>query len=547
MKAKRLLAVTLCTAIALTGCSSTGKSTPKSIFSKGNTQSAIDDHYRTNYEIFVYSFYDSDGDGIGDLSGITNKLDYLNDGNPKTDSDLGVNGIWLTPVCPSTTYHKYDVTDYCDIDPEFGTIEDYETLVEECHKRGISVTFDFVMNHTSSKHPWFTQAVDYLKTLPEEATEADIDTTACPYAGYYNFSKEAKDGYVNLPGTSWYYEARFWSEMPDTNLDNPALQKEFIEIAKFWLDKGVDGFRLDAVTSYYTGNPEKNIEALTWLNDGIKDYDENAYIVGEAWTSQSEYASYYASGVDSFFDFAFADKDGIVAKTVKGQISASSFVSAMEKEEELYSSYNENYINAPFYTNHDINRSAGYYSGDYASDMVKMAGGLNLLMSGNAFIYYGDEIGMKGSGKDENKRAPRQWTADPNENGTCKGPADMEEIEMIYGNLKDQQNDPSSIYSYYKNAIAMRNAYPSIARGTTSLVKESDTTNSCILKKSSEQYGDVYIAINPTDETDAVIISDVNDGKLKIDYELLANNITNNAKIKQKILTLPPYSIVVLK
>ena len=536
MNYKRLTAAALVSTLLLSACST------------GNNKklNVINDDYRTNYEIFVYSFYDSDGDGIGDLNGITEKLDYLNDGNDKTDTDLGVNGIWLTPICPSTTYHKYDVTDYRDIDPEFGTMEDYEKLIEGCHKRGITVTFDFVMNHTSSKHPWFTEAVSYLKTLPEEATEADIDTTACPYAGYYNFSKENKDGYVNLEGTSWYYEARFWSEMPDTNLDNPALQKEFIDIAKFWMDKGVDSFRLDAVTSYYTGNPEKNTEALTWFNDAVKDYNQMAYIVGEAWTNQKEYASYYASGINSFFDFAFSGNDGVIAKTVKGQIPASSFAKALEKEEELYASYNESYINAPFYTNHDINRSAGYYSGEYASDLVKMAGGLNLLMSGNAYIYYGDEIGMKGSGKDENKRAPMQWSEYDTE-GLCNGPADMDNIEMIYGYADNQMNDPSSIRSYYRNAIRMRNIYPVIARGKTTFVKESDTANSCILKKSDERFDDVYIVINPTDEMDAMSLSDLSEKHLKVDYELLANNISDHAKIKNKVLTLPPHSIIILR
>ena len=536
MNYKRITAAVLCTTLMLGGCGISHKN-----------QTSIEDKYRTNYEIFVYSFYDSNGDGIGDINGITQKLDYLNDGNPKTDSDLGINGIWLTPVCPSTTYHKYDITDYCDIDAEFGTMEDYEKLIEECHNRGITVTFDFVMNHTSSKHPWFTEAVSYLKTLPQEATEADIDTKACPYAGYYNFSKEAKDGYVNLEGTNWYYEARFWSEMPDTNLDNPALQKEFIDIAKFWMDKGVDNFRLDAVTSYYTGNPEKNTETLKWLNDAVKAYNENAYIVAEAWTTQKEYASYYASGIDSFFDFAFADKDGVIAKTVKGQVSAPSFAKALEKEEALYASYNENYINAPFYTNHDINRSAGYYSGDYASDMVKMAEGLNLLMSGNAYIYYGDEIGMKGSGKDENKRAPMQWTSNQNEQGSCRGPKDMDDIEMIYGSLDTQINDPGSIFSYYRDAISLRNEYPMIARGATTLVKESDTANSCIIKKSSEKYGDLYIAINPTEETEAIDISDVGEKRLHVKEGLYADNVTDKARIRKNVVFLPPYSIVVLE
>ena len=133
----------------------------------------IDDNYRNYYEIFVYSFYDSDGDGIGDLNGVTQQLDYI--------QDMGFNGIWLMPVFQSTTYHKYDTTDYLTIDSEYGTTEDMQNLIEECHKRGIRIILDFVMNHTSSQHPWFTQACEYLQQLPQGQKP---DETECPYVGY---------------------------------------------------------------------------------------------------------------------------------------------------------------------------------------------------------------------------------------------------------------------------------------------------------------------------------------------------------------------------
>ena len=130
-----------------------GGVTALSLMQEVNTgdEQIIDDNYRTWYEVFVYSFFDSDGDGIGDLNGLTEKLDYINDGDPATDTDLGCNGIWLMPVMPSTTYHKYDVTDYCDIDPEYGTMDDFKNLIAACHERGINVIIDLVMNHTSSQ------------------------------------------------------------------------------------------------------------------------------------------------------------------------------------------------------------------------------------------------------------------------------------------------------------------------------------------------------------------------------------------------------------
>ena len=226
------------------------------------------DNYRTWYEVFVYSFYDGDGDGIGDLAGLTEKLDYINDGDPATDTDLGCDGIWLMPVMPSTTYHKYDVTDYCAIDSEYGTMEDFDAFVEACHERGIHVIIDLVMNHSSTQHEWFQTAAEYLRNLPEGA---EPDAAECPYVDYYHFSRENGGGYCELDGTDWYYEAQFWSEMPDLNLDSEAVREEFAGIVDFWLDKGVDGFRLDAAKEYESGNIEGNVEILSWFNTMVKE------------------------------------------------------------------------------------------------------------------------------------------------------------------------------------------------------------------------------------------------------------------------------------
>ena len=309
--------------------------TALSLMQQVNTaeENVIDDNYRTYYEVFVYSFYDSDGDGIGDLKGLTENLDYINDGDPTTDTDLGCNGIWLMPVMPSTTYHKYDVTDYEAIDPEYGTMDDFTTLVDECHKRGINVIIDFVMNHTSSQHEWFQTAYKYIQSLPEGA---EPDASECPYVDYYNFSKEKLGGYYPVEGTDWYYEGQFWSEMPDLNWDNEMLKTEFEQIVQFWLDLGVDGFRLDAVKEFYSGADDKNIAVLTWFNDMVKSKKEDAYLVGEAWNDYSVYAKYYQSGMDSFFDFTFADKDGIIADTVKGINGASAYGKGLVNTQELY-------------------------------------------------------------------------------------------------------------------------------------------------------------------------------------------------------------------
>lgn len=510
-------------------------------------ENVIDDKYRTFYEVFVYSFYDSDGNGIGDLQGLIDKLDYINDGDPETDTDLGCNGIWLMPIMPSSTYHKYDVTNYEEIDPSYGTLDDFKTLITECHKRGINVIIDLVMNHTSSHHKWFREASQYLKSLPEGA---EPDASECPYVDYYNFAKEQNGGYCELEGTDWYYEAQFWSEMPDLNWDNDAIKAEFEQITKFWLDQGIDGFRLDAVKEFYTGNNEKNIEILRWFNDMVKSQKEDAYIVGEAWTDSTTYPQYYESGIDSLFDFAFSNKDGIIAKTVNGINKATSYGKNLVKMQELIRSYSDTAIDAPFYTNHDMARGAGYYSGDNSAAQTKIAEAMNLLMTGNAFLYYGEELGMKGAGKDENKRAPMYWSLDENAEGMCDGPKDMEPIKMKYDSLEEQEKDGNSIYNYVKQVIALRNQYPAIARGEVAFDEGISDTSICAIQKTYEDEK-LTIVFNISAESQTVDLTKsslgaaADDAGLQIAGELIDG--TEVVTLEDNTLTMPAYSIVILK
>ena len=429
-----------------------------------------DDLYRTCYEVFVYSFYDSNGDGIGDLPGLLEKLDYINDGDPETGDDLACSQLWTLPVFPSPTYHKYDVTDYQAIDPVYGTMADFDTLLAACHERGIRWILDLPLNHTSTEHPWFREAAAYLASLPASEDPVYED---CPYVWYYNFSREKAQGYAPLKDTDWYYEAQFWEGMPDLNLSTEAVRGEIADIARFWLEKGVDGFRLDAVTSYYTSSREASVDFLKWFREIVHAVRSDAYLVGEAWENQNVYAQFYESGIDSLFDFAFAGPDGLIAQTVKGSRNASGFAEALAAEEELYASYYKDYVNAPFYTNHDMARSTGYYAYDDGR-RTKLSGALNLLMTGNAFVYYGEELGLKGSGKDENKRAPMPWTAGTGQDaaGMCVGPPGMDPQEAKFGSLADQAEDPYSVWNYYRNAIRIRNSFPVIARGRTVPVSE---------------------------------------------------------------------------
>lgn len=511
----------------------------------------IDDNYRTYYEVFVYSFCDSDGDGIGDLQGLISKLDYINDGDDTTDTDLGCNGIWLMPLHPSPTYHKYDVADYYEIDEAYGTLDDFRQLLAECDRRGIKVIMDLVLNHSSSANPWFQEACAYLQGLGG----AEPDAQECPYVEYYHFSKEQSGGYYQVEGTDWYYEAMFWSEMPDLNLDCAALREEIAKITQYWLDMGVGGFRLDAVKEYYTGAPQSNIEFLTWLTDTVKSQKEDAYLVGEVWLDMADYAKYYESGIDSIFDFAFADKDGIISKVLNGS-SAAKYGAAIASIDDTYGAYNDQYIDAPFYTNHDMGRSAGYYAGEYSAAQTKMAGAMNLFMSGSAFLYYGEELGMKGSGKDENKRAPMYWSMDPSAEGMCDGPADMDDVKMKFESLEEQAEDPDSVYQYYKKVIKIRNQNPEIARGKAEYVLvgdflAEDTKESvCAVKKTYEgsEILMIFVTGNETEELDLSGIT-LNGSAIGSDTQIVGALTTGeeNIRFENGTAVMPGFSVLVLR
>lgn len=502
---------------------------------------SMEENYRTYYEVFVYSFFDGNGDGIGDLQGLTKKLDYINDGDPATETDLGCDGIWLMPIMPSPSYHKYDVTDYYEIDPEYGTMEDFEAFMEECNKRGIKVILDLVINHSSSEHPWFKEACSYLADLGD----GEPSLEECPYVDYYHFSREKGSGCSQVPGSDvWYYEAQFYYGMPDFNLYNEALRSEIESVVDFWLSKGVGGFRLDAAKEYESGADSSNIEILTWFTDMVKEKKEDAYLVAEVWTDISAYEKYYDSGIDSVFNFAFADSDGIIANVVKGSSPASGYGRALENIEERFGSHNPDYIDAPFYTNHDMGRSAGYYAGENSASQTKMAGALNLFMSGSAFVYYGEELGMKGAGKDENKRAPMYFMEDKGAEGMCKGPADMDAVKMKYGSLEEQEAEPYSVYHYYKKAIRLRSLYPAIRKGTAeNLESFSDDTLTAFSKTYEDEK--LYLFCNVSPETRTVLLGELSKETEGIAEELCVDE--NRAVLEEDTLTIPGYGVVILK
>lgn len=503
----------------------------------------VDDNYRNYYEVFVGSFYDSNGDGLGDIQGLISKLDYINDGDDTTDDDLGMNGLWLMPVNPSPTYHKYDVMDYYDIDSGYGTKEDFKQLVEECNKRGIKVIMDLVMNHSSDHHEWFLKASEYLESL---APGEEPDENVCPYVGYYTFSRTKESGnYYQVGNSDWYYNAQFSSNMPDLNWDNPKLKEEFENIAKYWIEEyGVGGFRLDAVKEYYSGNTPKNVEVLTWFSQYVKSIKPDAYIVGEAWSG--DYYEYLASGIDSVFDFNYASFDGHLANIVQdnnkeynGRYLADNLVYSLD----TIKSKNPNGIMAPFYANHDLNRAAHYLA--FKEDKIKMDAGLLSIMNGSPFYYYGDEIGLGGAGDDENKRSPMIWST-TDDTGKTRGPVNMQSAYVInkFGSVEEQLKDDSSILNYVKNAVKIRNMFPEMARGDVEIIDGVD---------------EEIFAVRKTYEGSSIIVlantSSADEKEVKLDRT--ENGYTNIKAIlavgddepyqTEDTIVMPPFSIVVLK
>ena len=427
-----------------------------------------DDNYRTWYEIFVYSFCDSNGDGIGDLQGVISKLDYL--------QELGVNGIWFMPIHPSQSYHKYDVADYYDIDPQYGTLEDFKELIAECNARDIHVITDLVVNHTGNDNPWFLAAVEYLQNLPEGA---EPSAEECEYFGYYYFNKEGGSGCHQVPGTDWYYEGVFSPHMPDLDLGNEDVRAAIKDVMQFWIDIGVAGFRLDAAKEFYSGKISANVEVLNWIQTTAESLKEDVYLVAEVWENFRTIKQYYTSGITSIFDFAFGNSDGKIISVLRAAGDAyqvSSFAAALEQADTGYSESNPNYIDAPFLSNHDVGRIAGFCN--YDENKIKLAGAMNLFMSGSAFIYYGEEIGMSGSGNDPSKRAPFVWN-DARDNGVTDPPPECTlPDEYRFGSLETQAGDDSSIYNYYRQAIAIRQALPVISHGASKC--ETDLNKDCI-------------------------------------------------------------------
>lgn len=457
------------------------------------------------YEIFVRSFADSDGDGIGDLKGITAKLDYLN--------DLGVAGIWLTPINPSPSYHGYDVEDYSSIQPEYGTMADFEELVGKAHSLGIKVILDFVINHTSKTHPWFTDACssedspyrDYF--IFSRDPQADIAAGRIPMTRTYNSGQ----WHAVAAGTTDYkYMGMFSDWMPEINYGSvqecetsPAF-KAICDAGRFWLNKGVDGFRLDAVKHIYQDeNSDENPAFLKKFYAELAKTKPDLYMVGEALAEYNTVAPYY-EGLPALFDFSSWYR---LLYAIQNS-HAKWFPKDMIAYQEEYAAYRPDFIDATKLSNHDEDRARSVLGGgtSLSLERAKMAAAILLTSVGSPYLYYGEEIGMMGmkTNGDENVRDPMLWAPRAQDTYRTTWRNSVYSTETTVGTVAGQAEKVNSIYNIYRYFMRLRNTYPALATGKMSLpdgFKDGDDSDKNFMVFYREAEGQKLLVIHNVSNT----------------------------------------------
>jgi alpha-glucosidase len=471
------------------------------------------------YEVYPRSFKDSNGDGVGDLNGITSKLDYL--------QSLGIDAIWITPCFPSPQVDfGYDVSDYEAIDPMYGTMKDFDHLASEAKKRNIRVILDFVVNHTSDKHKWFEDSKS-SKTAEHRDWYIwrDAKEPGQPPNNWY--STFGLSAWKLDPKTNQYYYHYFYPEQPDLNWRNPAVEKAMLDVTRFWYKRGVSGFRLDAVDSLFedpklTDNPvlpgkdkfgrpnmqdkyNKKLpevhQVLQRLRSVADEYD--AVLIGETWTSNvAQLEEYYGTNGNEL-------QLPMDLMMTKFPLSAPLFrehVKAVDAARGW-----------PTYviTNHDIRRSYSRYGdGVHNDDIAKMMAGFYLTLRGSAVMYYGEEIGMenndpkskedvkdpigilgwpKEKGRD-GERTPMQWDGTAEAGFTTGKPWLPIPASAKTHNVETESKDPNSVLSFYKEVLHLRKSEPGLLQGAYVPLNESDPNVISYLRKSKD--GTVLVVLN---------------------------------------------------
>ena len=417
------------------------------------------------YEVFVRSFYDNDGNGIGDFPGLTKKLDYI--------AGLGADCIWLMPVAESPSYHGYDVTNYYKIEPDYGTNGDFKAFVGAAHRRRIKVLVDLVMNHASSEHPWFKEALR--------------DTTS-RYRSWFLWSKTPGNNWHKSPLRDEYYYGFFWSGMPDLNFNNPAVLAEMKKVAQFWLkDMGVDGFRLDAVRHLIEeGNEVSNTPGthavLRDFTAYVRQIAPRAYTIGEVWDSIGAILSYYPDQLEAYF--AFPISEALMQAVRSGK--AGQLIPNVMRFQNAQPAWRW----APFQRNHDQTRTMTALGNDTAA--TKLSATILLTLPGVPFVYYGEEIGMTGDKPDERLRTPMHWELAPAAGFTKGKPWEALQPDSFTANVAVEDRDTTSLLNLYRRLAHARETNRALRNGVLIPLESGNDAVLAYVRKDSSHVALVF-------------------------------------------------------
>ncbi len=492
------------------------------------------------YQCYFKSFFDSDGDGVGDLGGVTAKLDYL--------QTLGVDYIWLNPFFPSPQRDNgYDVADYCAVDPRFGTMEDFETLSREAAKRGIRLMLDMVFNHTSTEHEWFRKAMAGDKEYEDFYIWREGGADGTPPNNWE--SKFGGSAWQYVPEKGKWYLHLFDPTQADLNWENPRVRKELQNVIRFWMDKGVKGFRFDVVNliskgsyesddqgdgrRFYTDGPRVH-EFLHELSAATFGTDAEIITVGEMSSTSMENCYRYA-GADTgelsmVFSFHHLKVDFVGnEKWVLVPFDFLKLKNILFSWQTGMSAHNA--WNAVFWCNHDQPRVVSRFGdeGEYWAPSAKMLGTVVHCLRGTPYVYQGEEIGMTNAGfttleqyrdvesinhyhilrarglhedsvydilrvhSRDNARTPMQWDASAHGGFTTAEPWLSVNPNHTHINAAAQVNDPDSVFSHYRKLIALRKQYNVISYGDFAPLDEKHPS---VLAYTRRLNGEQLIVIN---------------------------------------------------
>jgi len=453
------------------------------------------------YEVYVRSFQDSNGDGIGDFKGLTSRLDYL--------KDLGVDAIWLMPMYPTPFKDSgYDISDYEAINPDYGTMADFDEFLKQAHQRGIRVLADLVLNHTSDQHPWFLESRKD-KTNSKADWYIWSDTPSSPDIGCGTDNpKFGKSAWQLDPVRGQYYFHRFYPEQPDLNYRNPEVVKATLDVARYWLDKGVDGFRCDVIAFLYES--ANGCDFLPETQDYIKklrallDQYPHRAMVAES-TDFNTSGQYFGNGQNMFhmaFDFAY----GYFWQFPFAGGNAGAIKTAFQNAQDTYPPGAQD---ALVIGSHDVSRAYTTATGD--ETRARRAALIQMTMPGSPFIYYGEELSLR-SGKQQlvdsrdYARTPMLWDAGPGYGFTSGKPWIAFGEDADKTNLAAEKSDPGSMYSWYQKLLALRRGRAVWGTGQLRLL-EPDTGALLAYVRQDSRF-EYLIAVNMTSDSQKATIAD---------------------------------------